>query len=155
MSLEIPVAPRNYVDDWGTPSVSGDVYGICERIHDIDPSLRIRDRHEPGDGGFRYIVSEMCKDGIERWVCGVNELDARLVTRIQRILAVDLKDRLDEADKADARFKQQEHDDKLDAMVEKIGGPMESLLYKCGFIDNRPVSYPTKGVAGPARGAGR
>lgn len=61
----------------------GDVYDIVTRVQEYDPALRIQylaGRGEPGNPPYRLV--ERCRDGIERIVFDIWELDARVLERI-------------------------------------------------------------------------
>lgn len=147
-SLLIPVAPTNYRSDWGSVQVSGDVYRICERVAEIDPNLIVRERPDwQTAGGFRYIISEMSKDNVERWVLGIDDLDGRLIERLERMLYIPFEERYAAAEREEEQHKKAEVERELDELAETIGLPMQTQLERCGFVQ-RPVSYPKSGHVG-------
>ena len=143
----VPITPTNFRDDWGRLEVTGDVYNICRRMRELSPNLRLRERRDWDDGGFRYIVSEISLDGAERWVMGLNELDGRLIERLQRMLHVPFEDRFAAAERAETKLKAQQDETKLDMLAENIGLPMLTDLERTGFV-SRPRSYAKAGHVG-------
>lgn len=153
-SLFLPIAPKNYRNDWGSTDITGDIFRICEQVADLSPNLIIRERPDwETAGGYRYIVSEISADGVERWVLGVNELDGRLTERLQRMLFVPFEERFAAAEREEQRYKAAEVERELDELAENIGLPMQTQLERCGFTQ-RSVSYPKAGHVG-GRGSKR
>lgn len=64
--------------------VERDVLNIVERIRDYDSNLRVKyvdpSRAKPGDAPYR--ITEVCRDGLERVVFSVWELDERVLERL-------------------------------------------------------------------------
>ncbi len=128
-------------------SVDGDLYNICERIREIDPSLRVvLLEHDPTDT-WSYAIMEDCADGECRLVFKVKELDARVVTKLQRMMKIPFAQRYAEAEAECFKFEAEEHERSLEELYEKIGGPMLRELEQCGFIDGRGVSYAKRNRA--------
>jgi len=158
--------PDNFRAKLGKAVVTGDVYRIADRIAEISETvyggrdrLMLTDRAGagwPDDGGFRYIISELCDDGVLRWVMGINhgELDERVLTKLREMANVPFEKRFSQTEAEEARRNAQREIEQLDKMVEEIGLPMLRDLERCGFI-TRPKSYPKRGVSGPYRGVGR
>jgi hypothetical protein len=141
--LLIQHVPKNFRSDWGTTEVTGDLYNICNRMAELSPNLLMRDRAGygwPEDGGKRYICSEICVDGIERWVWGFQELDARVIEKLEYMLHVPFEIRFAEAERLEAQIEEARKQAELDRLVETVGLPMLPDLERTGFIQ-RPVSY--------------
>lgn len=150
MSVIIPDTARpsnlHFADTVNVKHLDGDVLGICERVKEISPRLSIvvADR---GDD-YAFIVMEHCDDGVERLVCRAKELDGRLITKLQKMLAnpVTAK-RILELEEEERRLEKEVQEETLNELYERMGRPMLTELDKCAFIDGRPISYPKKGVA--------
>lgn len=80
--------------------VSSDVYGIAQRVKELDSNLRIV-LHE--DHPKPWVVVERGPDGEERFVKRFAELDARIIEELQYMRAVPLHRRVAEAEKIEAR----------------------------------------------------
>lgn len=151
--LAVPATPDNFRDDFGVEVVDGDTYMICERIRELsekvtgDPhALRIR-RRIRGDGSYYYIVSEICRDKVERWVLRASALDGRIIARLEYMLHVPYEHRFKEAEKIEAKYEAELKEAQLDKLYETMGAPMLPKLEQCGFI-TRPRSYPKRGTTG-------
>jgi len=83
--------------------VESDVYNICTRVREIDPSLSVvlQEGHPKP-----WVVMELGIDGEERFVARYEELDARILENLRYMLAVPFEKRLDvlqrQADKENA-----------------------------------------------------
>lgn len=138
MALALP-RPDNLRGSWGT-LVDTDVYGISERVKEIDPNLYIYRTEQPG--GAVYSIGEMCVDGVERLVFRTHQqLDARVIEKLQYLLHVPFEQRYAAAERAEAQLEAERKERELDQLYEDVGGPMRSMLYRCGFSD-APASYP-------------
>lgn len=124
--------------------VESDVYGICEQIAEISPRLHVFLLTD--DAKYAYAITEHCEDNVERLVFKVKELDGRVIKRLRTLMAKPLLQRLDEIEKENHRFEQQELDDELERLYEELGRPMWTQLEHDGFIQ-RSISYPKAGVA--------
>lgn len=116
------------------------MYSLCERIKDISPDLYINGFVNPE---FPWIVVERCKDGQDRVVCKVKELDSRLLDYLRKLMSVPLNERLKLIEKNEYELERKQHEDQLDELYERVGRPMWTQLEHDGFI-NRPVSYPKR-----------
>lgn len=156
--------PENFRSKLGRDVVTGDVFNIAARIADLSEDaygsrdhLLLTDRVAdgwPDDGGFRYVISELCVDGELRWVMGIQhgELDERVMTKLREMLTVPAEKRFSALEAEEARRTAQREIDELDKMTEEIGLPMLRDLEACGFIQ-RPPSYSKRGTFGPQRKA--
>lgn len=125
--------------------IDSDLYDICERIKHIDESLYIVEMAEGSKHAF--AIMEDCRDGQQRLVFKVHVLDARVLHKLQEIMAKPLHERIAELDAVHHRIEEQERENELEDLYERIGRPMWTELERCGFIQ-RPVSYPKTGVTG-------
>lgn len=158
--------PENFRSRLGSDVVTGDVYRIADRIAELSQEtygdsdrLILADRVGdgwPDDGGFRYTVSEVCDDGVLRWVMGIQngELDDRVITRLKEMLYVPAEKRFSRLEAEEARRNAAIEIEQLDKMVEEIGLPMLRDLERCGFVQRR-TSYSKSGTMGPRKGVGR
>lgn len=116
--------------------VDGDLYHICERIKEVDPSLFIvqlvDDRHN-----CAYMIMEHCEDGVDRLVYKTKELDARVIEKCQYMKSVPFEHRFKviekEIDEAEADRKAKE----AERFYELVGAPMREELQRCGFTETR------------------
>lgn len=142
--------PSNLVLPEGTAvtEVESDLYNICDRVKGISPRLSII----LADSGEKYafIVMEHCADGVERLVFKVRELDGRVVKRLEQLMAMPLAARYEELEKQAYRLEQEEHENQMEELYERLGRPMWTQLEHDGFIQ-RGVSYPKTGVAKPGK----
>lgn len=147
ITLPAGTAPSNLVLPPGIEPrmVESDVYGICERVAEISPRLKVvvlEGQEHP------FAIMESCDDGVERLVFKVRELDNRVVEKLRRIMAMPLSERLRQIERDERRFKEQERERELEELYERVGRPMWTLLDRCGFLEApRGVSYPKAGVA--------
>ena len=145
MSVELPFVPSNLVlpAELNGLSVEGDLYNICERIKEISPSLQINGFINPE---YPYVIIERCIDGIDRVVMKAKVLDGRVLDHLRRLMSQPLSERLAEIERNERKFEQDEHERMHEDLFERVGLPMWHRLEKDGFIDQRPISYPKKGV---------
>ena len=125
--------------------IESDLYNICERVKEVDPNLYIIDLQK--GASHTWGIMESCKDGVERLVFKTNDLDGRVIQKLQRLVAVPLSERLKAHEAEEKAWKASEEDRELEELYDRAGRPMWTDLEKCGFID-RPVSYPKRGVTG-------
>lgn len=62
--------------------IERDVLNVVAKIHDYDPNLEVKVLAEGGPGDAPYRLVERCRDGIERIVFDIWELDDRVLERI-------------------------------------------------------------------------
>lgn len=150
LTLPDGVRPSNLHLGPGTQhvAVEADMYGICERIKEVDPSLHVV--LLSSDDKWCFAIMELCADGVERLVFKVKELDERVIAKLRRLMALPLKQRLARLEKDEFKFYADKKERELDELYEQLGRPMWTQLERCGFIQ-RPVSYPKLGVAAPGR----
>ena len=143
MSIDIPgsAAPNNlhFGADVGATIVEGDLYNICSRLEEVNPSLFIVALESPD--GKSFAIMEHCEDGWDRLVWRVAELDARVVKKAEYLQKVPFDRRLEEAEKAEAQMEAEDNLNAFESLYEKLGAPMRRELAKTGFIDSN-VSYP-------------
>lgn len=133
--------------------VEGDVYRICDRLKEVSPRLNVILADHKGT--WAYIIMERCEDGVERKIFMTHELSEATVVRARAAMATDLKTRLVVMEKEQREHEAAQRDEELERMYEKFGREMWHRFEKDGFIENRPISYPKAGVAGPRVGAGK
>lgn len=125
--------------------VDTDLYGICEEMKKIDPNLYVLVLDDGTKYGF--AIMEHCKDGVERLVFKVRELDQRVLKKLADIMSVPLRVRIRQLERANHRFEEQERERDLEELYERMGRPMWTQLEHDGFVQ-RGVSYPKRGVTG-------
>ena len=132
--------------------IESDLYGICERLKEYDSAMSIV-MLQQGDL-VRWAIMERGPDGVERQVCRVKELDARVLDDVRKMAAIPLKERMRIIEAEIAEERRQRDIIADEELYEKIGGSFYDNLYKCGFTHNaKPMSVRPLGPA--AKRAGR
>lgn len=135
-NLRLPRNGRNYV-------VDADMYGICDRIKEIDDRLVIvASEHKDG---IHFTVIEEEPNGNASMVCTVTELDERLLTRLRRMVAIPVAKRLEMIEEESQREREQQEKDHLEDTFEKFGQRAWWAMEKDGLIQ-RPKSYAKKSI---------
>lgn len=128
-----------------TRFVENDLYDICRRMEKISRRLYAV---EMEDGTkIKYAIMEHCDDGIDRLVFRVDQLDGRVLHRLEQLMAMSLQARLDQIERDEYKFEAERKEAELEDLYERVGAPMWTELEKANFIQ-RPVSYPKTGVTG-------
>jgi len=153
MTLVLPetARPANLTLSRGSRArvLTSDLYDICNRVAEIDPSLYIIELDHDDPRPYRWIVMEHCKDGVDRMALRVREgeLDARVLEKLRHQLAVPLRDRLEQLDREAEGYRKQYLEDEADRLYERIGPAFRKQLHDCGFTHApRPTSFPTKAI---------
>jgi hypothetical protein len=124
---------------------TADVYNICERIREVSPRLYLLELEQESVEGnkFGYAVMEQCSDGVDRVIFRVTKkgLDGRTITKLRRLMAVDLHTRIAICDRERDKFEAEQAEAAREQLWETVGGPMQIELERNGFIDGRGVSY--------------
>lgn len=76
--------------------VTSDVYGICDRIKQIDRSLFVVLQEEHAKP---WVIVEHCADGIERFVKRYEHLDASILEDLRYMLAIPFDKRVERISK--------------------------------------------------------
>lgn len=137
-NLEVPPEMRNAY-------VEGDLFNICERVAEVSPHLGIIPLPEARHP-WKYAIVEHCRDGVERLVFEVRELDGRVIQELHRIMAKPLSERVKDVEAMEHQWEAEEVERELEDMYERFGRDMWSQLEHDGFVQ-RGVSYPKAGVA--------
>jgi hypothetical protein len=148
MSVDLWVEKPNNVRAYRGALVTSDVFHIAERVREIDPALYVHVLDPPVhfDGRvYHFAICELGPDRVERLVFRAEELDSRILKKLEYIRAVPFEKRFAEAEKWEAAELAKRKDDELTALYERMGRPMWTQLEHDGFIQ-RPVSYPKRGV---------
>lgn len=132
--------------------VEADVFGICERLGEHDPNLRINVMEEGAQHAF--VVTELGPDGVERFVTRVTTLDARLIEDCQRMLKMPLKDRLAECDRINAARKAAHEDALVEQIWEESGQQTYDAMFKGAFV-HTPKRESYRPLSKAATRAGR
>ena len=110
--------------------VGSDLYGIAERVKELDPNLMIvfhEDREEP------FTVMENCKDGVIRFVARYKELDYRIIDDLRYMLNVPFEERLKkverEIDRANTDLEKPD-----DEVLEWLASEMRRDMKKYGIV---------------------
>src|SRR5690606_24816068 len=76
--------------------LTSDLYDICRRVAELDPSLFVVALASDDPRPYRWIIMERCRDGVDRMALRVREgeLDGRVIDRLREILAVPLDERV-------------------------------------------------------------
>lgn len=140
-NIDIPgsAAPNNlhFAEDVKATIIESDLYDICTRLAEIDPTLFII-LLEDGNS-HRFTIMEHCADGWDRMVWSVNELDQRILQKARYLKSVPFEHRFEEAEKLEAKMKAEQEAEAFEEFYEKLGGPMRAELARTNFID--PVNY--------------
>lgn len=132
-----PSVKRRYVD--------GDLYGICNRMKQIDPNLYAVELEDGQD--HAYAIMEHCIDGTDRLIFKVAELDARVLAKLEYLMARPLADRLDLIERDEHKYEADQKEEELERLYETLGGPMLRDLDRLGFMGGpRSSSYAKRGV---------
>lgn len=134
--------PENVRGRYGN-YVSQDMFHIAERLQELDRSLYVSTLDPPLEFHgltYNFAISEICRDGQERLVMRCAQLDGRVIQDCERMLRVPFGARLDEAEKIERKWAEEEKQRQLDELYERMGGNMLVQLDRCGFVD-RPVSH--------------
>ncbi len=142
MGLVAAGAPDNLRGAFGE-LVEDDVFDICKRIKEVDPSLVVY--LMPAGSRRTFSIVEDCRDGVERLVFTTNELDARVIEKLQYLLRVPFEDRFAAAEKLEAKAEEEQKQREFEHLYENMGAPMVHDLERCGFIQ-RPRSYAKRGI---------
>lgn len=135
--------PENVRGRFGT-YVTSDVFNIAERLQEVDSRLYLQAYDEPLHvlgKEYNFAVVEVCDDGVERLVMRVKELDARVITACQRMLAVPFEKRFAAAEALADKWDEEERERQLDELYERMGGNMRIQLERCGFTDSWGPKY--------------
>lgn len=126
--------------------VEFDVFNITERIaREVDPRLHVWEL-ESDYQDQKWLVTEMGLDGIERFVCKTDELDSRLIEHLQYLVHVPFHVRVAALEAANEEWERQCHENEVDKLVEKLAHDVHRELWRCGFIEHRGKSYPTRAI---------
>lgn len=130
-------APNNlhYGSNVKASLVESDVYNICERLREIDPSLFIIALTEGDKSAF--VVMERCQDGVERLVAKFKKLDQRVLEKCERLKAIPFEQRFKVIEEQIDQEEQEQREAELDELYEKVGAPMLRDLERTNFIDPR------------------
>ena len=121
--------------------VESDMYNICERIREVDPSLFIVQLIDDARG-CAYAIMEHCADDEDRLVYKTRELDARVIEKCRYLKAVPFEKRFAQIEEQIDKEEAEQRELEMEELYEQLGAPMLPDLYKTGFIDSRPTSYP-------------
>jgi hypothetical protein len=111
--------------------VESDMYNICNRVKDISPSLFIVLLTD--NTKYAYAIMESCKDGVDRLVYKVKDLDARVLDRLAYMMKFPLNERMKQLEKDEHRMAKSLHEDSMEELYERMGEPMKWQLVKDGF----------------------
>lgn len=139
--------------------VSSDLYGISNRLRELDGDLFIAALEAP-DGSFGWAVCETDRKGVESLIfrvgpgCEIDELDGRIIDKLNYLRSVPLHERIAKLEAEIDRERAAMHADKLEGMYESFGGSLYDALFRCGFVhEQRPESV--RKLNKTARRAGR
>ncbi len=154
--LVVQGVPSNIVLPQGAKplaEVHGDVYGICERLREYDPNMRVVPVEDSGDG-IHFIIAEVGSDGDLREVMPVRELDGRLIERLRYLASVPATQRMQEIQRQLDKDRADREAEEAARLYDTIGGPMRSAIFRAGFSHQPdPVSRPLLNAT--AKRAGR
>lgn len=129
--------------------LTSDIYDICERVRELDPSLYIIELASDDPRPYRYVVMERCTDGVDRMALRVREgeLDGRVIEKLRYQLAVPFHDRVARLERDLEAWERQYREDELDRLVDEIGPRFQKMLHDCNFVHTpRPTSFPRRSI---------
>ncbi len=132
--------------------VEADLFGIMDRLAEYDPNIRATPLAQ-GDL-FAWSIGEIGPDGVLREILRADELDQRILDRLNYIRSVPLEERIAaiEAD-YDKQAAARAQDD-ADKLYDAIGGTIHDNLFRCGFT-HQPKPMSVRPLNRAARRAGR
>lgn len=133
--------------------VEGDVYGICERLREYDPAIRVVPVEDGGDG-IHFIIAEVGADGDLREIMPVRALDGSVVERLRYLASVPLKQRMQEIQRQIAKEREAQEAESAGLLYDKIGGPMRSAIFRSG-ASHMPDPTSRRPLNSTAKRAGR
>lgn len=140
----MPMVPANIQSNgrYRVNEVTADVYNIAQRLKDLNPRLRINAITDARNGETAFTIIE--DDGDELHVVfRCRRLDARVVEYVRYLLNVPFAKRFAEAEKLQAKWEEEAHEDELDELTERFGLEMQHDLKKNGFVDGTYWAGPT------------
>ena len=119
--------------------VTSDVFHIAERLQEVDKRLFIEAFDEPIHWhGYTYnfaIVEYVPEKQDYELVMRVEHLDARVIDRVERMRKIPFAQRFAAAERAEAKWAEEDKQRRLDEQYEKMGAPFLRKLEECNFID--------------------
>jgi len=146
MTLLVAGTPTNlkFADGVKAEVVESDVYQICERLKKEHPRVFVI--RIARDGEQRYIVNERDLEGTDWTLFSVDELDQRVIDKLDRIVKIPFEVRLKMAEKDELESKIAMEEEASDKFYENFGDPMRRQLLKDGFGSGTvTTSYPKRG----------
>lgn len=121
--------------------VESDLYGIAERIKELDPSLSVV-LHE--GHSKPWVVVERGSDGDERFVARYEELDSRVLDHLRYIAAVPFEKRIEKLQR-EANAENKNHGRMTEEQFDRFARDFYDAGKKSGIIDpvwskNMPLS---------------
>ena len=129
--------------------LTSDIYDICQRVRELDPSLYIVELDADDPRPYRYVIMERCRDGVDRIALRVREgeLDGRVIEKLRYQLAVPLSERVRRLEREGEAWERAEREKRLDQLVDSLAPRFQKLLHDCNFVHTpRPTSYPTRAI---------
>lgn len=141
--IDIPgsAAPNNlhFADDVKATIIEHDLYDICTRLQEVDPTLFIISLED--GNSHRFTIMEHCTDGWDRLVWSVNALDARVIDKARYLKSVPFEHRWQEAEKLEAKMQAESEAEAFEEFYEKLGEPMRRQFRHDGFTDGNFTNY--------------
>lgn len=129
--------------------LTSDLYDICRRVAELDPSLFVVELASDDPRPYRWIIMERCRDGVDRMALRVREgeLDGRVIDRLREILAVPLDERVRRLERELDEWERKQHDERLDETIDRLAPVMQKAMHDSNIAAGpRPVSFPAKGI---------
>ncbi len=129
--LIVTSLPENFRSRKQFNTLPGDVYNICERIHDKYPTLIVTFKDDGSDQP--YVISEHCRDGVIRFVARYEKLDGRIIEDLDYMQRVPFKERMrvsqERADRHNAEIAKPDPEKQ-----EKFAAEFRQDLIRAGFV---------------------
>lgn len=135
-----------------TTFVSGDVFDICKRVAEVDPSLYIIQLEH--DDRCAYAVMEDCSDGNQRLVSKHQELDQRIIDKMLYLKSVPFEHRFAEIEKQIEKEEAERAKYESDKLYETMGAPMLREFERCNFITPKNSKSYAKRTIPPTKRLG-
>lgn len=133
--------PTNLVLPEGSRAthVESDLHDICARLRELDGNLRLC-LIEHVDGRAIWSVNEITREGAEELIfrigpgCELEELDARVITKVEWIRRIPAAERLAQIEKDIAIERESAAAEASERLYENMGSKFYSDLHRLGFV---------------------
>ncbi len=152
------VAPSNLKRGgrFKTAQITSDVYSICTRLQELSPRLTlhwVEDSNPRAKDSIAFVVVETFTNAEgqpeDAVVWKARKLHPEIVETVRYFMNVPLSKRYAQMEAAAEKIDRDREEDHFAELYENMGRPMWAQLEHDGFIEQRGVSFPKRGVAAP------